>query len=88
MTLFIGINFETLGSSKAEREIAWNAFASLVDNGEIPESRTILSAIYIAVRIVLGGYGLWSMVGDFMLREFEERSNANMCEERSNEKET
>ncbi|KAK3049960.1 hypothetical protein LTR09_008880 [Extremus antarcticus] len=91
MTLFIGINFENLGYSKAEREIAWNVFAGSVDSGETPGTQTILSSIYIAIRIVLSGYGLWSMVEDFMLRGSEMRSNTRMREEShgtSNEKGT
>jgi hypothetical protein len=69
MTLFIGISFENFGHSTAERAIAWDIFARLVDDGEVPDFRTNLSIIYIAIRIVLCGYGMWSMVGDFMQRD-------------------
>jgi hypothetical protein len=77
MTLFIGIGFENLGHSTAERAVAWDIFARLVDNGEVPDFRTNLSIIYIAIRIVLCGYGMWSMVGDFMLRDLASEGQRN-----------
>jgi hypothetical protein len=77
VTLFIGIGFENLGHSTVQRAIAWDIFARLVDNGEVPDFRTNLSIIYIAIRIVLCGYGLWSMVGDFMLRGLASEDQRN-----------